>query len=494
MSRSLTLLMLMGLGVGAGCGSTLALDLGATVPAAELREVPSLARRAAEHFERGEDDLGFYVLEALKTRDYAEVEDEGASTDLRPVFAEVLSHGGDARELASRGLVLTSSPRPSEESTETARDATFWTQQGILEERLDANLPEAMAMRYTIGIATSEQARLLFSPTDRFVSFLVEGDRIWAAVVSTTGLHVLRLDATVSDVRRALTSILDALRSPTSGDAWRAPAHELHTMLIAPLGEDVASAEVLYVSPHRLLASVPWSVLVDDDGTPAIERGHTTLLVSASVHRAMLGRPLLEEPPRLLAIGNPTYPEGVAELPAAEEEALAVGRVYGGARVLLAEAATESAVADEIDGANILHFATHGVLLGRAVPGASSLLLAADDREDGFLSAREIATKDLSHLYIAMLSACETSVSEDAAADLTSLTGAFLIAGTPTVVGSLWQVSDEATTRLMLRFYAAFLEQGAGPALRQAQLSLRSTPAFEHPFYWAAFVLYGWDR
>jgi CHAT domain-containing protein len=75
-----------------------------------------------------------------------------------------------------------------------------------------------------------------------------------------------------------------------------------------------------------------------------------------------------------------------------------------------------------------------------------------------------------------------------------SLTSAFFVTGAPSVIGSLWQVEDQPTTLLMLGFYRRFLDLGAAEALRQAMLDVRRDLRFAHPFYWAVFSLYGWDK
>jgi CHAT domain-containing protein len=69
-----------------------------------------------------------------------------------------------------------------------------------------------------------------------------------------------------------------------------------------------------------------------------------------------------------------------------------------------------------------------------------------------------------------------------------------MIAGAPTVLGSLWNVSDASTTRLMLDFYSEFLTTGAGEALARAKRKMRADARYRHPYYWAAFALYGWDK
>ena len=92
-----------------------------------------------------------------------------------------------------------------------------------------------------------------------------------------------------------------------------------------------------------------------------------------------------------------------------------------------------------------------------------------------------------------MLSACETGLGQLSRGDeLVGLQRAFLHAGTPAVVTTLWKVDDRASFVLMRRFYDALASNGPAEALRRAQrASLAEEP---HPFYWAAFGLAGDPR
>ncbi len=72
------------------------------------------------------------------------------------------------------------------------------------------------------------------------------------------------------------------------------------------------------------------------------------------------------------------------------------------------------------------------------------------------------------------------------------MSSAFLGAGVPVVLASLWPVEDQVTASLMERFYAE-LSLGRAPvtALAQAQNTIRSDPTTAHPFHWAGFVVIG---
>jgi CHAT domain-containing protein len=76
---------------------------------------------------------------------------------------------------------------------------------------------------------------------------------------------------------------------------------------------------------------------------------------------------------------------------------------------------------------------------------------------------------------------------------LVGLTRAFIYAGAPRVVASLWEVSDLATAELMKAFYRGMLQEHLPPAaaLRAAQLQLSQDSRWASPYFWAGFVLQG---
>jgi CHAT domain-containing protein len=66
---------------------------------------------------------------------------------------------------------------------------------------------------------------------------------------------------------------------------------------------------------------------------------------------------------------------------------------------------------------------------------------------------------------------------------------AFLYAGTPAVVTTLWKVDDRASFLLMRAFYDGLDPRHPAAALRGAQRALLATEP--HPVGWAAFAVTG---
>ena len=96
-----------------------------------------------------------------------------------------------------------------------------------------------------------------------------------------------------------------------------------------------------------------------------------------------------------------------------------------------------------------------------------------------------------SPLDLITLSACRTAEGDDRAP--LGFSGIAVKAKASSALGTLWTVNDDAASRLMTEFYRALSKPGTGKAqaLRQAQQALLKEPGFEHPYYWAAFVLVG---
>lgn len=482
---------------------------------AQRADVPALIQR---ELAAGHDARAFYALELLKTRPYAQealaARDRGGATravpDLRPVFAKLVEPSKptvvaqvDPSD-TSRGLFLAETTSAAQQVVQSV-DTAFWAHMRRFERRTEPlnkrtiGIPYDYATREAYGVSSAEETGRLFGSDEAFVSFFVHGDAVTAFVIARGVLRVHRLPVGARELREQVQRFVANVRTPprNSPTDWLAEAKRLHANVLVPIELLIGPGiKVLFVSPDGFLANLPFALLADAGGKLAIESRRVTYVPSASVYRQLLARPILNEAPRMLAIGNAHYPDGVPSLEFAEHEARAVSELFPDGKLLRGDAATEARISELSPSYNILHFATHGVLLGSVVPGGSSLLVTSDDTHDGFLSATEIAGQNLSKSYIAVLSACETSVSQDGgqSIDLGTITNAFLSAGAPTVLGTLWQVDDAATTKLMLDFYQQFLEVGAGEALRRAQLAVRADPRYTHPYFWGAFALFGWDK
>jgi hypothetical protein len=180
-------------------------------------------------------------------------------------------------------------------------------------------------------------------------------------------------------------------------------------------------------------------------------------------------------------------------LPGTAEEAKVIARlfrtgVYTGRRATLdAFRTTLSGFREPLRNISILHLATHG-FLNEENPESSFVAFA-----DGILTARELYVREGPFLpEFVMLSACQTGLGTAHPDSPIGLTNAFLIAGANTVGSTLWQIPDDASARLMTRFYSELARGETLPAsLRKAQLELLKNASWKDPYYWASYKLLG---
>lgn len=159
-------------------------------------------------------------------------------------------------------------------------------------------------------------------------------------------------------------------------------------------------------------------------------------------------------------------------------------------------ATREAAMSPGLGRYRIVHIATHGEL-DTERPELSRLVFSTFDERgrprEGVVYAHEVYDLDLP-AELVVLSACETALGAEIRGEgLVGLTHAFLQAGAERVLMSAWRVDDRATAELMLRFYRHLLDDRLRPAeaLRRAQMSVRETPGWQAPYYWAGFALRG---
>jgi len=331
-----------------------------------------------------------------------------------------------------------------------------------------------------------------------------------------------------------IESLAARFRASVSKDAPvdEEAASALSRILLAPVG-DLPAGRRLVIVAEGALQSLPMAAL-PLGGAPLVARHEVVMLPSAST-LALLRSPkpraastktvmVLADPvfdpldprvrtarraasgvasavdPTRAALDETIERGGLGRLLGSRREAasiLSMARAGEGRQAVDFDASRALATGGELARYRIVHFATHGVL-DAARPELSGLVLSLVDREgrpdDGFLRMHDIYNLPLA-ADLVVLSACQSGLGRDVRGEgLVGLTRAFMYAGTPRVVASLWKVDDRATAELMRRFYAAMLGPRAQPpaaALRAAQLEMARDARWHAPYHWAGFVLQG---
>lgn len=271
-------------------------------------------------------------------------------------------------------------------------------------------------------------------------------------------------------------------------------AAELYQELIKPFEVELASVRHIVIVPSNSLHYLPFNVLQDAGGDYMGLRWSLSLAPSSSVwlHCLRQGdRPATEQVRqfKVTAFGNPSLGDSKWDLPFAAREVKSLQRYFPTVQSYLNARATETAVKKQAL-SPLLLFSCHGEYDSRH-PLMSALLLTGDKQQDGRLSAHEIMGLDL-NAYLTVVSACETGLGTVRSGDeVEGLVRSFILAGSSSVVTSLWKVDDLATAVLIKRLFRYLAEgDSRAEALRKAQRVV-FTEINPYPSYWAGFHITG---
>jgi CHAT domain-containing protein/tetratricopeptide (TPR) repeat protein len=330
-------------------------------------------------------------------------------------------------------------------------------------------------------LTVSEVQRLL-QPDTTLLSYLVTPRKTIAFLLTKDSFRTVELPVQESE----LFNLIRQFRGFVSLKTWQQDKLRLlYQYLVSPL-KPYLKTPVVGIVPHGVLHYLPFSML--SDGQRYFDEEHTIFyLPSASVLPYVLRNRKGDS--SLLAVAY-SPPEGRDHLPYANSEVKDISNIYGARMMLTGSEATEGRVRSVMGDYGIVHVAAH-YEVNTEDPLRSYIALAPDKSEGGFLEIKEVYDLRLVKTDMVVLSASQTQLGKQTGSDdIIALDRAFLYAGAATVVGSLWDVDDEAKSLLMRLFYKN-LKQGVGKAaaLRKAQAETRIK--YPHPYYWAGFVLTG---
>jgi CHAT domain-containing protein len=180
-----------------------------------------------------------------------------------------------------------------------------------------------------------------------------------------------------------------------------------------------------------------------------------------------------------LGIPNPTNDLHYSNL-----EVNTIASLFESSQVLTSQKATKSTLLNDspLSSMHCIHFSCHGSF-NQFSPKESKLFLA----DDTYLNLNEIYDLSLNHCQLTVLSACETGVTDCLTPnnEYNSLASGFIVAGSASVVSSLWSVDQISTAFLLIRFYESLkshkeIKEGdIAIALCNAQVWLRNLTSEE---------------
>ncbi len=357
--------------------------------------------------------------------------------------------------------------------------------------RLQTLAPQ-LASLITSGSISVERMAAGLGPQETLVGFFTSGTTLYGYTLAGAEIRIFQLDGNglTEDVGEFVQSIKKRRRqSKELGEV-------LYKRLLRPMQNAIAGRDLLIV-PHGSLHYVPFAAL--HDGEKFLMQGRalrylpSAMLLGLMPEARAFSASTQDPVNRMLILGNPDLGQAALDLPAAQLEAQDLQAMFArNSELFVRLAATETLIKERAYDFSHIHVASHGEFSADA-PLESRLKLSKDAKNDGMLSVSEIYGLRL-NAKLVMLSACETGLgSISSGDDVVGLTRGFLYAGAQNVVGSLWEVDDDATAELSRLMYAG-MKKGlpVAKALAEAQEQLMKKKP--HPYFWAAFMDSGTGR
>jgi CHAT domain-containing protein/Tfp pilus assembly protein PilF len=354
-------------------------------------------------------------------------------------------------------------------------------------EQIKLENPEYMTLINVNPLTLEEIQSLLDKETVIIEYFLgVKNSYVWITGHDTFNSIVINHKSKdIENLVRAYRSLACDSMTPEKikSNEWKEISEKLYDMIFKEGETFIAGRKRIIISPHRSLNYFPFQVLIDNKGKMLVEKYEITYLPSASILKYCKDKNHLKKDSLLaFELGNLKIGD-FSPLPGTDKEIMKISKYVTNSDIYKGQDMTTDILYEKGSHYDILHFATHATL-DSASPIFSSLLFA-----DRTLPVYEIFDLNLK-AYLVTLSACSTGLSEEANGDeLTGLSRAFIYAGTPAVCVSLWDVSDVSTSDLMERFYFYLRDNNKAEALRLAQIDIMKK--YNHPFFWAPFILTG---
>ena len=337
---------------------------------------------------------------------------------------------------------------------------------------------DAFQNRQTKLEDVSRQAAILYP--------IILPDRTELLASLPDGMHRITVTIGQEELKQEALAFRRLLQKETTREYLR-KGQRLYDLLLRPLEPEFAKFDIntLVVVPDGPLRMIPFSALHDGKQFLITKYALATTPGLNLTDPKPLGRERIE----VLSAGLTEGVQGFPPLPNAANELEAIGGLYKTHRLLNQNFRVPQLEREMKENPfTIVHIASHGKF-ERDVK--NSFLLTFDEKltMDRLSQIVGLSRFRDQPLELLSLSACQTAAGDDRAA--LGLAGIAIKAGARSALATLWFVNDEASSALVVEFYRQLKNPAfsKAQALRQAQLKVMENPDFQHPIYWAPFLL-----
>jgi CHAT domain-containing protein len=341
----------------------------------------------------------------------------------------------------------------------------------------------------------AQQPRLRTADVDRVANgtaviyLLPFADRLELLLGFADGLERVKSSVRGKDLEETVQSFRQNLEKRTTNQYLK-QSQQLYQWIIEPIKTRLAGrkTDTLLFVPDGYMRTIPMGAL--HDGSRFLVEQYA-IAVSPGL-TLVETRPLSREGTRMLSAGLSVKVENYPSLPHVKTELGGIKSVWGGDQLLDSDFAVEQLRKRLAENQyQMVHIASHGEFRGDL---GESFIMTQDgkltfDQLEAMLRPGQFRGRPLELLT---LSACQTAAGDDRAA--MGLAGVAIKAGARSTLATLWFVHDASTATLMSRFYKSLREDvriSKAGALQKAQVQLLQDARYEHPGYWAPYLIVG---
>ena len=417
-----------------------------------------------------------------------------------------------------------------ETKIEKWNEALFQRKEQFQEIRkaLEARFPDYYQLKYATEIASIQGIqKTLLDGKSALVEYYLNQEHLIALVITTSGVYINELELEAAnfesiEIFLGQISSFDFEKQPELAyQAFCNSAFDTYSLLLKPLdGLDWARVERLtiipdgiinFVSFQALLKTLPESLEKVDYSTYALDYLLEELSINYAYSSSQLYfykkrkrdrrstnifagfAPDFGGIPTAKAISRSCDADHLSPLSENRKEVESIAALFGKkSTIYLGADASSKQFKSIASDYRVLHLATHA-----CSQADSSLYQKIYFGDRDYLYGFDLYDLNIA-ADLVVLSACETGIGELVQGEgVLSLARGFAYAGSPSILTSLWSVSDYATSEMMVKYYE-YLEMGKAKstALQAAQKDFMAeqSSTFMHPVFWAGFVQVGSDE
>ncbi|MBZ4672764.1 MAG: tetratricopeptide repeat protein [Deferribacteraceae bacterium] len=409
-------------------------------------------------------------------------------------------------------------------------------------EELNKQYPMYVSLYYPRPLMAKD---IKLKDNECLVEYVLTENNIYVFVIRSNLSEIVALPVKKVVIEEKVTDLLEYIRR-NKKDKFLNLSHELYQLLLKPL--NIEQSKSLIIIPDGILGVVPFDALVKDkseDFNTSVYAGDNlsiSYLQSATVMAILGNKNTTDQKELLFAVANPVFSKPDYQysktenaedtnqnapqfafrglkisketsvekvdweeitfppLPETETEVKEIAKILNVTpktpQILLGlDASEENVKKAELEKYKYIHFATHASLPGFIAGIQEPFILLSqveNHSEDGFLTLSEVSNLKL-NADMVVLSACVTGLGKEIDGEgIANFARAFEQAGAKSVVVSLWEVPSEPAVEFMKVFYT-YLNLGFNrlESIRYTKRDIKLK--YPNPYYWAVFVLYGYN-